>query len=185
MASRTPSSSARWRAGSSRAAAAGARALVPGAGRAHDALALARGGWDVTAVDVVPALAEEVTAALAPHRGRFVVADALSFVDEPFDLVWEHTFFCALDPTHRAAWGAMVRRNLARDGRLVALVYPEGKPPENGGPPYGYDLEHVLAALGPGFVVRAERELPRELLGRDWVQRWAVLARREEAPDRA
>ena len=43
----------------------GARALVPGCGHGHDALALARRGWVVTAVDLVADLAETLGKELA------------------------------------------------------------------------------------------------------------------------
>jgi methyl halide transferase len=155
----------------------GARALVPGAGRAHDALALAEAGWRVTAVDFVSELAEEVSAALAPLGGEFVACDALAFEGEPYELVWEHTFLCAIHPEQRAAWGAMMRRNLAPNGRIAAIIFPANKPAENGGPPYGYGVEEMMAALGEEFVLEDSVVLESKLMGRDWMEIFASIKR--------
>jgi SAM-dependent methyltransferase len=149
---------------------AGARALVPGAGRGHDAVVLARAGWSVTAVDFVEDLAVDASRALAPFGGTFVAADALEFTGEGFDLIWEHTFFCAIDPAQRASWGAMVRRNLVPGGRLEALVFPADKPMETGGPPFGYGICELLVALGKGFSLEQESALESRLEGRDWLE---------------
>lgn len=156
---------------------AGARALVPGAGTGHDALALAEAGWRVTAVDFVAQLAATVEEALGPRRGHFVAADALTFRGGPFELIWEHTFFCAIHPKERAAWGRMVRENLAPDGRLEGIVFPADKPRENGGPPHGYTSQDMLEALGEDFELLRATDLPSSLAGRDWLQISASFAR--------
>jgi SAM-dependent methyltransferase len=148
----------------------GARALVPGCGRAHDGLALARAGWVVTAVDFVRELAESSNERLAPHGGRFVAADALAFDEGPFDMIWEHTFLCALQPEQRPAWAEMVRRNLAPQGRLEGIVFPANKPAENEGPPFGYTPEDVLTLLGPEFRLERCEPLESRLSGREWLE---------------
>ncbi|MEL7170812.1 MAG: tetratricopeptide repeat protein, partial [Bacteroidota bacterium] len=93
-----------------------------------DAIALARRGWQVTALDVVPSLAAEMGAELERLGGEYVVGDALRLEGEPFDLVWDHTFFCAIDPGSRAPWGQRVRDLVVPGGRYTALVFPVGKP---------------------------------------------------------
>ncbi|MDP6850767.1 MAG: hypothetical protein QF524_07495, partial [Planctomycetota bacterium] len=74
----------------------GGRALVPGCGRGWDALALAKQGWNVLAVDLVEALKPQLQPALKKAGGRFKVADALAIDEGPFNLIFEHTFYCAL-----------------------------------------------------------------------------------------
>ncbi len=173
-----PELEARLASGELAPAQAGARVLVPGCGRGHDALALARAGWCVTAVDFVGDLAAELGAALAPSGGRFITADALAFAGEPpYDLIWEHTFFCAIEPQQRPAWGQMVRRNLAATGHLAALIFPADKPVAAGGPPHGYCVDEMLAALGEGFTLECADELESTLEGRDWLEVYARFSR--------
>lgn len=154
------------------------RALVPGCGRAHDALALARAGWRVTAADLVEHLRPIVEPQLAPLGGAFVSGDVLAMeFDEPYDLVWEHTFFCAIDPGQRADYGALMARAIAPGGRLAALLFPLDRPDERGGPPWRIDEALFEAALGDAF----EREVLEPAVGRtggrEWLERLAIYRR--------
>ena len=153
------------------------RALVPGCGRGHDALALAGAGWEVTALDLV-ALEGPSLSFFAARGGRFLVRDALGFAsDTPFDLVLDHTFFCAVEPSERPAWGRMVTRTLAPAGRLFALIFPVGRAPEEGGPPFGMHAGDLLAALGEGFTLECDEPTREPIAERRWGERWAVLRR--------
>jgi len=159
---------------------AGARVLVPGCGHGHDALALARRGWHVTAVDLVADLEETLRRELSRRGGRFLRSDALTVEAGPeglFDLVWDHTFFCALPPTLRRAWGARAAALAAPDSRYVALVFPCGKAASDGGPPFGMTTEDVALALGSAFELEDERAVARPVARRTWPERIATFRR--------
>lgn len=152
------------------------RALVPGCGYGHDAVALAQAGWQVTAVDFAPELQQVVPKVLAPYGGRFLNVDALGLeVDEPFDLIFDHTFFCAIHPSRRPEHGAMVRRLLGPGGTLAMIVYPPGEPVT--GPPWGMEPSHVLEALGPGFEVLAHQAVGHPVPRRENQERWLEIVR--------
>lgn len=152
------------------------RAFVPGCGRGHDAEALARTGLDVTAVDVVPGLASRVRTRLEPFGGTFSWEDALLVrPDEPYDLIWEHTFFCAVDPEDRPAYGAMARRCLRRGGVLAGVLFPVGKPEAWGGPPWGVTVDDLERALGSSFRKLRDEPAARPIEGRSWKERWVVF----------
>ena len=158
--------------------ASGGRALVPGAGRGHDAVALARRGWTVVALDLVETLADDLTGPLSRSGGRFVAGDALEFEDEPFDLIWDHTFFCAIDPGDRARWGQRAGELLRPGAAYAALVFPFGKPVAEGGPPHGMSGEDLLAALGPCVEVVEDGVAQRRVAARRWAERFLVARRR-------
>lgn len=148
------------------------RAFVGGAGRAHDALTLARHGWEVIATDWAPDAAD-AAAELERLGSKYVVTDSLAFDDGPFDLIFEHTFFCALDPRQRPAYGAMANRLLAPGGRLAAVVFPVGKREAAGGPPWGISTAMLSSALGARFRLVTDEPVTRR--GRSvWEERWAV-----------
>ncbi len=156
----------------------GARAFVPGCGRGHDALALARAGWRVTAADVVPDLAAELGPALEACGGAFHCGNALEFeCGLPFQLLWEHTFFCAFSPGERPAYGAMARRLLAPGGRLAAVIFPIGRDPEIPRPPFGMTTGDLAAALGEEFRLLREEPLGDTGTGRAWEERFALFER--------
>jgi SAM-dependent methyltransferase len=154
--------------------------LVPGAGTGHDAAALAQAGWRVTAIDIAPAVEAALLRRLEADRGSVIVGDALGMkVDEPFDLVFDHTFFCAIDPDDRSTFGSMVDRVLTRKGSLISVVYPIGRPNSEGGPPWGFDTEDISAALGEQFALEEEAGHMR-VAGRRWPHAWTRWARRPQ-----
>jgi SAM-dependent methyltransferase len=154
------------------------RAYVPGCGRGYDAVALARAGWRVTAVDIVEDLAGPLRAQLEPLGGEFHVGDALLPPAGPFELVWEHTFLCALRPDQRSAWARMVHDALVPGGRLAALIFPANKGPELGGPPWGYDAARLAQWLGEEFELLEATAVDPTLEPRDWDQAFALFRRR-------
>lgn len=62
--------------------------------------------------------------------------------DRTFDLIYDQTFLCALDPSMRPKWAARMGELLSPSGHLICMEYPLGKDPKLGGPPHG--LEHEL-----------------------------------------
>ncbi|MFN0069549.1 MAG: methyltransferase domain-containing protein [Limisphaerales bacterium] len=134
--------------------------LVPGCGTGHDALALAAAGFLVTGLDVAPSavrLATERTRA-AGLRAEFRRGDFLR--DEPpaaFDLVFEHTLFCAIQPAERELYVAALRRWLRPGGRFLAVHYMIR---DEEGPPFGCTQAELM-----------ERFLPHLELLKGWVPR--------------
>ena len=112
------------------------RILVPGCGRGHEVVALARAGFRVTGLDYASTAVEALRARLAEDRldGEVVEADLLAWEpDAPFDAVYEQTCLCALSPgcwkdyEHRlASW-------LVPGGSLAAAFMQTDSP---SGPPF-------------------------------------------------
>lgn len=88
------------------------KALVPGCGKGHDARALAQAGWTVTALDYAEGLRPVLEPLMDILGGEAVIGDAFAFDGGPFDLVFDHTFFCAIDPAQRPAFGAFMDLSL-------------------------------------------------------------------------
>ncbi len=157
------------------------RVLVPGCGRGHDAVALASAGWEVTAVDIADALEDETRPALEAAGVRFELANVFTVdpltIGGDFDLVFDHTFFCAVEPEERHRFGAMADAVLAPAGLVTSVVFPLGRPHSEGGPPYGMMPDDVAAALGNGFR-QLELGEPFTTGRRSWPHQWAVWQRR-------
>jgi len=114
----------------------GGRILIPGCGLGHEAVELARRGFQVTALDIAPTalahLAEELAA--AGVDAERVCADALTWQpSQPFDAIYEQTCLCALDPSHWSAYERQLFAWLRPGGKLFALFMQTEGP---GGPPY-------------------------------------------------
>jgi ubiquinone/menaquinone biosynthesis C-methylase UbiE len=133
---------------------------VPGGGTGHDARVWAKAGFEVTGCDIAPSairLSRERTVA-AGLQAEFIQCDFLR--DEPprrFDWLFEHTLFCAIDPSERDLYVKALLRWLAPHGQYLAVNYLI---PDNDGPPFGTTREELMSRFSPHF----------ELL-REWVPR--------------
>lgn len=147
----------------------GLSVLVPGCGRAYDALALARHGFDaVVAVDLSQTACDAAQAEVAAFEDK-EVASKVSIqcadffeLEGQYDLVWDCTFLCALDPSVRQQWAEKYTALLSRDGTLLTCVFPICD--KEGGPPYAMSVPLVRELLEPcGFkALRVSDPVPQQ-----------------------
>jgi SAM-dependent methyltransferase len=156
----------------------GNRALVPGCGPAHDARAIAEQGYLVTGVDYSEEVSELAVASLTACGGQFLCEDALAHdPEEPYDLIFEHTFLCAIDPSMRPLYAEMVSRVLRPGGLLVVIVFPVDRPREEEGPPSTLTIDDLTLLLGDSFVLRSHADIQNKRAGREWLEELAVFER--------
>lgn len=162
------------------------RTLVLGAGRGHDALWFAAKGFEVTAVDFARS-AVDATREAAREQGLSVkVQEADLFTLAPerigwFDLVVEHTCFCAIEPERRAEYVEVVSK-LVRPGGLFLGVFFWHLPP--GGPPFATPPEVVRPLFEPAFELLRLESNPVSVPARAGTEGWAVFRRRETSAQR-
>jgi SAM-dependent methyltransferase len=116
------------------------RILVPGCGRGHEAVELAKRGFAVTAIDIAPSACSYLEQELkqAGVQGEVICGDLFAFnPPSPVDAVYEQTCLCAIDPEQRAAYEMQLHRWLKPGGKLCALFMQTGA---EGGPPFHCDL---------------------------------------------
>ncbi|HEX4515363.1 MAG TPA: methyltransferase domain-containing protein [Polyangiaceae bacterium] len=154
------------------------RAVVFGCGRGHEVRAAARAGLDVVGIDFAAqpiADAERMTPPALAHRIAWRRADIFALDDEgAFDLLIEHTSYCAIDPKRRDEWMRVGRKVLKPGGTLLGLFYAHERP---GGPPYATTREEARVALERnGF--RIERsETPADSIERRRDNELLVIAK--------
>ena len=114
------------------------RILVLGCGEGHDAALFAKEGHQVTAVDISP---EALRRAQEKYGNlthlKFVEADFFKLgpeFEKAFDIIFEHTCFCAINPTRRNELIKVWNRCLAEKGFLMGVFFTMFKPL---GPPFG------------------------------------------------
>jgi len=120
------------------------RILVPGCGGGHDVRALAATGIeDVLGFDISPAAIAEAKSHEAAGSEAYKAGDLFDLSEgmlDSFDWIWEHTCFCAIDPSMRddyvkSAWEAL-RQNAQFLGVFYLNPYDDEHQP-SGGPPHG------------------------------------------------
>ena len=127
------------------------RVLVLGCGNGHDAAYFASQGHVVTAVDFS---AEAIANARATYGHlenlTFVQADVFDLPESwngRFDLIFEHTCYCAISPDRRSELVRQWRRLLHDQGHLLAIFFVMEK---RQGPPFGGSEWEVRERLKRG-----------------------------------
>ena len=128
------------------------RILVPGCGTGNDAAYLARQGHIVTAVDISPnaiKIAKERYGDI--QQLEFIQGDVFQFPDSfsnSFDLVFEHTCYCAINPVRRNELLRVWKRVLVESGHLLGIFFTMDR---RSGPPFGGSEWEIRQRLKKDF----------------------------------
>lgn len=153
------------------------RVLVPGCGFGHDVRALSATADEVIGLDIAPSAVAGARSFPAAGNAHYRVGNFFELPEDlrgTFDVVWEHTCFCAIDPSLRDAYVTAAAAALRPKGKLLAIYYLDpGHDSPDEGPPFGVSLEELNRLFLPRF------ELVREWLpqraypgreGREWMR---------------
>jgi SAM-dependent methyltransferase len=122
--------------------------LIPGCGNGYEVGWLLENGFtDITVIDVSPVL----TARLRPAPHLTILTGDFFELKGQYGLIVEQTFFCALDPSLRAAYIAKMQDLLVPGGKLMGLLFDRDF---TGGPPFGGHREEYTALLAGPFTIR-------------------------------
>lgn len=138
----------------------GSLALIPGCGRGYDVELLTRAGLfeRVVGVDISPtgaSTAREYLASVSPkltNDYEIMCADFFNDRLPAADFVYDYTFFCAIYPAQRAAWGRRMAEIVNPGGTLVTIIYPDVE--KDGGPPFAVNINEYQLALSHAFSVK-------------------------------
>lgn len=165
----------------------GKRVLIPGCGRGYDVIDFAKqGAATAVGMELVP----KATVAAQTHldasdldikqreRAQIVTGDFFDVTQEhAYDIGYDYTFFCAMDPTVRKQWAETWAKWLQPGGQLVTLMFPV-EPEGREGPPWPVPLELYQELLPPqGFKQTYLQQVPPEQChkgreGRTWIGCW-------------
>lgn len=146
---------------------------VLGCGMGHDAAFLATQGHIVIAVDFSKeAIAQAKKKYAHIPQLSFVCGEAFEFAKNnfgKFDIIFEHTFFCAVEPSRRQELAKAWRSMLVENGHLLAIFFAMDR---SSGPPYGASewgiQEHLKKYFDFLYWTRWKTSIPPRL-GRELV----------------
>ena len=172
---------------------------MPGCGSGYDVAALAKTSFApiVTGLDIAPeaierarslGLADTVpgtstsTSTSTIPGTTLICGDFFTHPLDPFDLVFDYTFFCALPPAMRGRWGERTAALVKPGGRLLTLAFPlapdeTALDPAAKGPPFPVCERAYSAALEKHGLVKESGPYRSELSAREaemvlwWVRR--------------
>lgn len=117
--------------------------LITGCGKGLDAIAAAKAGYKVTAVDFSESAVKNA-GALAENENvkiNFLAEDIFELdkkYDGQFDVVYEYTTYCAINPARREEYAEKISSLIKKNGKLAAVLFPvDGR---EGGPPFNIDV---------------------------------------------
>lgn len=163
------------------------RVIVPGCGLGHDvrALAASSGRPQVTGLDVAPSAVTKAQSFPQVGAENFERGDWFDLKAEQrdnFDWVWEHTCFCAIDPSLREAYVDAAFSALKPGGSLLGVFYldpydDEHQPGE--GPPHGVEEKELVDYfIADGRFSLQQRWLPQSAYpGREGLELMLLLRR--------
>lgn len=132
------------------------KVLVPGCGTGHDVRLLASQGADVLGLDVAKSAIMRAQSFPVAGGEHYQLGDFLQLSKAlwgKFDWIFEHTCYCAIDPSQREAYREGVLRALKPGGILLGLFYPYTGNPPGEGPPYPTTLEELDTRFSSDFYL--------------------------------
>ena len=128
---------------------------------------LAKAGWSVTGLDLAPS-SVPLAKRLADEEGLAIDYRVVDFLSDephqPFDLLFEHTLFCAIPPTRRSDYVQALRGWLKPGGLYLAVNYMITD--DNGEPPFSTTTAELDARFGEPFEL-LRRWTPRSYESRE------------------
>lgn len=158
---------------------ASARVLIPGCGSGREAAYLSARGWDVLAIDFSAAAMERAAAVLGHDSCVLREADFFELSDEPFDVIYERAFLCALPPRRWPAYAEQMARLTRPGGVLAGYFYLDE---QSGGPPFGASREDLDELLGEAFRCVVDEAVSDSLPVFADRERWQIWQRLAEPP---
>ncbi|PTM14206.1 MAG: SAM-dependent methyltransferase [Bacteroidetes bacterium] len=128
------------------------RILIPGAGRAYEAIHLHQQGFTEVYVCDWAASAFAHLRQVAPDfpEAHLLVGNFFE-LDLTVDLLLEQTFFCAIDPELRPQYVQKAAQILRPGGRLAGVLFAHPFPFQ--GPPFGGTLEEYRSLFSASFHI--------------------------------
>jgi len=146
------------------------RVLVPGCGTGHDARAWNQAGYQVVGYDIAPS-AVRLARQRTQSSGLTAAFEEGDFLTDtpwfPFDWIFEHTLFCAIQPARREDYVQAILRWLKPGGFFLAVHYMI---PDEDGPPFGTNRQEVWDRFCPHLTLLKEW-IPRSYPNRTGLER--------------
>ncbi len=139
---------------------------IPGCGFGHDALAFARSGFHVSAIDFAHEPLRYLSEQAHQEGLELAVLERDIFtlgwdLANSFDRVLEYTCYCAIDPNRRAEYAKVMSTIIKPGGYLAGLFFPMDEV-ERVGPPFTVREDEIHAQFEEVGFVLISSDIPRE-----------------------
>ncbi len=127
------------------------RILIPGCGNAYEAEHLIESGFtNVFIIDISELAVESFKKRYPQFPETHIFCSDFFSHNSTYDLILEQTFFCALSPNLRESYVLKMHELLAKDGRLVGLLFDDVLNVDK--PPFGGNREEYTKLFENYFI---------------------------------
>jgi hypothetical protein len=127
--------------------------LIPGAGHAYEAEYLFHKGFkNVFVADFSQTALDNFLKRVTTFPRQNTICEDFFLLKGQYNLIIEQTFFCALNPTLRAAYAKQMSKLLVPKGKLVGLLF--NIPLNKDKPPFGGCKEEYTTYFTPYFTIK-------------------------------
>jgi methyl halide transferase len=143
------------------------RILVPGCGFGHDAALLhSVAQTEVLGLDLAKEPIENARERYYRRGLAWTVGDLFKWLGR-YDLVFEHTCFCAIPLERRGDYVAAMARIIPEGGHLLGIFFLNPDHEREEGPPFGVTLDELTTYFGEDFELVWSQEPARTYAGRE------------------
>lgn len=127
--------------------------LIPGAGNSHEAEYLWNNGFkNIYVLDIAEHPLLNFKSRIPDFPETHLIHDDFFKIKDTFDLIIEHTFFCALNPDLRETYALKMFDLLPENGKLVGLLFDFELTKE--GPPFGGSSQEYTNYFSKHFKIK-------------------------------
>ncbi len=127
--------------------------LIPGCGNAYEAEYLSKQGFtNITLIDIAELACKRLQQKFHNNHAVKVVCEDFFNHQGSYDLILEHTFFCAINRGLREKYVSKMFDLLNEGGRIAGLLFASEF--ESEGPPFGGNLNEYINLFSAHFNIR-------------------------------
>ncbi len=157
--------------------------LVPGCGTGHDVRALSAKGLKVLGLDLAQEAIGKARSFPVAGNEEYELGDFLSSgwrMGKQFSAIWEHTCYCAINPSRRPDYAESCSTLIEPGGHLVGVFFltPNKPGEEDQGPPFNASVEELDERFAPWFE-RVDSWVPEKSYPGREGDEWLAIYRRK------
>tara|TARA_Y100000590_G_C15359584_1_gene878383 strand:- start:67 stop:678 length:612 start_codon:yes stop_codon:yes gene_type:complete len=156
---------------------------IPGCGRGHDAIHLARIGFDVYAFDFsIEAIKYLKKKSKEEKVNINLFCEDFFLIHEKFndyfDYILEYTFYCAINPDRRGEYINKCYNILKNKGKIIAVMLPINTDLKDG-PPFKVLREELTENFNPKFNILKMTKSPLSIKARSNIELYVEYEKKE------
>jgi methyl halide transferase len=161
--------------------------LVPGCGTGHDVRAISALGVEAIGLDLASRALDKANEYPKIGKESYELGNFLNPTwreEKTYTAIWEHTCYCAIDPSLRPDYAAACKGLIAPGGHLIGVFFltPNDPGEEDEGPPFNSSISELDARFAPEFE-RIDSWVPNRCYpgreGKEWI---AIYRRVRDSP---